>query len=59
MYQQQWETVDEYFEKYNPVTNPEEYTNFGTVFATFQMAGLYLKEGLSPLRCFMMIWVML
>jgi hypothetical protein len=44
MYQQQWNDADEYFEKYNPVSNPEEYTNFGYVFATFQMAGMFLKE---------------
>ena len=44
MYDQQWETVDEYYQKYGPTINPDEYTDFGFLFATFQMAGMLLKE---------------
>jgi hypothetical protein len=44
MYDQQWENVDEYYQKYGPTVNPDEYTDFGFLFATFQMAGMLLKE---------------
>jgi hypothetical protein len=49
MYQQQWNDLDEYFEKYNPATNPEEYTNFGYYFRYFPN-GWYVIKGRSGCR---------
>jgi hypothetical protein len=44
VYHQQWENAEEFDQKYGPTVNPDEYTDFGFLFASLQMAGMLLKE---------------
>ena len=45
LYLQEWETYDEFIEKYGPATNPESYASMIQVIELFQMIGLYVERG--------------
>ena len=43
-----WDTPEEFFNKYGPETNPEARSKWIYIMRLYEMAGLHLKEGADP-----------